>query len=167
VGDVAGDPAALEQLRVQRGRLADRMRPPWWYLTGFAIVWALFFAGPFSSRSFSSPRAVSTWLILVPAVAVCYLLQWGLTRATGIKAGTRPLRALRDGLFYYRPGRPAGIAMFVVSVAALGIETFLIRRGLLVAAVVVAALAVAAEVAAQQVLVRGIRQDLRAGGGAA
>src|SRR6202035_1863473 len=112
MGDVASDRTALERLRVQRGRLADRMRPPWWYLPGFAIVWALFFAGPFSSRSFSSPRAVSTWLILVPAVAVCCLLQWG----------------------------PA--------------------------AIVVAALAVAAEVAAQQVLVRGIRQDLRAGGGA-
>ena len=38
MGDVAGDPAALEQLRAQRGRLADRLRPPWWYLTGFAIV---------------------------------------------------------------------------------------------------------------------------------
>ena len=57
--------------------------------------------------------------------------------------------------------------MIVVCVAALETETFLIRRGLLVAAIVVAALAVAAEVAAQQVLLRGIRQDLRAGGGAA
>ena len=167
MGDVAGDPAALEQLRVQRGRLADRMRPPWWYLPGFAIVWALFFAGPFSSRSFSSPRAVSTWLILVPAVAVCYLLQWGLTRATGIKAGTRPLRALRDGLFYYRPGRPAGIAIAVVSIAGLGTEGSLIRHGLLAAAIVVAAFAVAAEVTAQQALLRAIRQDLRRGGGAA
>jgi hypothetical protein len=165
--DVARDPAALELLRVQRSRLADRMRPPWWYLPGVAIVWALFFAGPFSSRSFSSPRSVSTWLILVPALAVCYLLQWGLTRATGIKAGTRPLRALRDGLFYYRPGRPAGIAMLVVSVAALGTEASLIRRELLAAAIVVAALAVAAEVTAQQALLRAIRQDLRAGGGAA
>ena len=48
--DVARDPAALELLRVQRGRLADRMRPPWWYLPGVAIVWALVFAAPFSSR---------------------------------------------------------------------------------------------------------------------
>jgi hypothetical protein len=165
--DVVRDPAALELLRVQRSRLADRMRPPWWYLPGIAIVWALFFAGPFSSRSFSSPRAVSTWLILVPVVAACYLLQWGLTRATGIKAGTRPLRALRDGLFYYRPGRPAGIAMLVVSVAALGTEASLIRHGLLAAAIVVAAFAVAAEVTAQQALLRAIRQDLRVGGGAA
>jgi hypothetical protein len=157
--DVARDPAALELLRVQRSRLADRMRPPWWYLPGVAIVWALFFAGPFSSRSFSSPRAVSTWLILVPVVAVCYLLKWGQDRATGIKMGFRNLS--------YRPGRPAGIAMLVVSVAALGTEASLIRRGLLAAAIVVAALAVAAEVTAQQALLRAIRQDLRAGGGAA
>ncbi len=165
--DVARDPAALERLRVQRSRLADRMRPPWWYLPGVAIVWALFFAGPFSSRSFSSPATVSTWAILIPAVAVCYLLQWGLVLATGIKVGPRPLRVLQDGLFYYRPGRPAGIAMAVVSFAGLGTEASLIRHGLPVVAIVVAALAVAAQVAAQQVLLRAIRQDLRGGGGAA
>ena len=87
--DVARDPAALELLRAQRSRLADRMRPPWWYLPGVAIVWALFFAGPFTSRSFSSPASVSTWAIVVPVLAVCCLLQWGMTRATGIKAGPR------------------------------------------------------------------------------
>ena len=57
--------------------------------------------------------------------------------------------------------------MLVVSVAALGTEVLLIRRGLLAAAIVVAALAVAAEVTAQQAPLRAIRQDLRAGGGAA
>ena len=51
--DTARDPAALELLRVQRGRLADRMRLPWWYRTGAAIVWAVAFAGPFSSRYLS------------------------------------------------------------------------------------------------------------------
>ncbi len=60
--DTARDPVPLdplEQLRVQRSRLADRMRPPWWYLPGVAIVWALFFAGPFTSRSFSSPNRLA------------------------------------------------------------------------------------------------------------
>ena len=165
--DVARDPTALELLRVQRSRLADRMRPPWWYLPGVAIVWGLFFAGPFTSRTFSSPTSVSTWAIVVPILAVCCLLQWGMTRATGIKAGLRPLRALQDGLLYYRPGRPAGIAIAVVSLAGLGTEGSLIRHGLPVAAIVVAALAVAAEVTAQQALLRAIRQDLRGGGGAA
>ena len=42
-----------------------------------------------------------------------------------------------------------------------------ISAGMLVAAIVVAALAVVAEMAGQQARLRGIRQELRAGGGAA
>jgi hypothetical protein len=162
--DVARDPAALELLRVQRRRLADRMRPPWWYLPGAAIVWALIIAGPFASRYL--PRG-DYWAIAVAALAVACLLQWGLDRTTGMKVGPRPLRVLRDGLFYYRPGRPALIAMLVVSLAATVTEHFLIDRGLLVAAIVVAVLAVAAEMALQQARLRGIRQELRGGGGPA
>ncbi len=156
--DVAGDPAALELLRVQRRRLADRMRPPWWYLPGTAILWALVFACPFSSRFL--PQGVRIWPILVAGVAVACLLGWGLARATGIKVGFRNLR-------YPASGRPTRIAMLVVSLAALVTENFLISRDLLVAAIVVAALAVGAEVAGQQAALRGIRQELRAGGGAA
>jgi hypothetical protein len=155
--DVARDPAALELLRVQRSQLADRMRPPWWYLTGTAILWALVFAGPFSSRYL--PQGVPTWPILVAAVAVACLLQWGLTQATGISVGIPDLT--------YRPGRPARIAMLVVSLAAIVTERFLIDRGLLVATVAVAALAVVAGVVSVQAALRGIRQDLRVGGGAA
>jgi hypothetical protein len=155
--DAARDPAALELLRVQRSRLADRMRLPWWYLTGSAILWALVFAGPFSSRYL--PQEVPTWPILVAFLAVACLLQWGLTQATGIKL---PFRNLR-----YRPGRPVGIAILVVFLTASETEFLLVGRGLLVAAIVVAALAVVAEVAAQQANLRGIRQDLRVGGGAA
>jgi hypothetical protein len=96
-------------------------------------------------------------LILAAALPVACLLYWGQTRATGIRMGFWNLR--------YR--RPAGIVMLVVSIAASGTETSLIRRGLIAAAIVVAAVAVAAEVATQQALLRAIRQDLRAGGGAA
>jgi hypothetical protein len=163
--DVARDPAALEMLRVQRNRLADRMRPPWWYLPGTAIVWALIFAAPFTSRFL--PRGVSWLSILVAVLVVGCLLQWGLDRATGIKVGPRPLRQLQDGLFYYRPGRPAAIAMFVVSLAAMMTETSLIRRSLLATAIAVAALAAVAEIALQQARLRGTRQELRDGGGAA
>ena len=84
---VARDPAALEQLRAQRSRLADRMRPPWWYLTGVAILYALVFASPFSSRYL--PQG-DYWAIVVAALAVACWLQWGLDRATGIKVGPRP-----------------------------------------------------------------------------
>ena len=154
--DAASEPAALELLRVQRGRLADRMRPPWWYLTGIGIVWALAFACPFTSRFL--PQGVRIWPILLAAVAVACLLQWGLARATGIVVATGSLR--------YPSARPAGIAMIVVGAAALVTETFLIDRDLIVAAIAVAALAVVAEVAAQQAALRGIRQDLRGGGAA-
>ena len=153
--DVARDPAALELLRVQRSRLANRMRPPWWYLTCIAIMYALVFAVPFTSRYLG----VSIWPIFVAALAVACLLQWGMTRATGIKVGFRNLR-------YPASGRPVRIAVVVVCLAAIVTEHFLIDRGLPAAAIVVAALGVVAEVAAQQAALRGIRQELRAGGAA-
>ena len=157
MGDVARDPTALGLLRVQRSRLADRMRLPWWFLTGSAILWAVVFAGPFSSRYL--PQGVPTWPIALAAVALAFLMQWGLTRATGIKL---PFRNLR-----YRPGRPVGIAILVAWLAASQTEFFLIRHGLLVAAIVVAALGVAAEMALLQAALRVTRRELRGGGGTA
>jgi hypothetical protein len=156
--DAARDQAPLELLRAQRSRLADRLRPPWWYLSGFAIVWAVAFAGPFSSRYL--PRGVPIWPIVVAAGAVACLLSWGLARVTGIKVGFRNLR-------YPASGRPVRIAVLVVFLAAGETEFLLVRRGLLVAAIVVAVLGVAAEVALLRAQLRGIRQELRAGGGPA
>jgi hypothetical protein len=157
--DAAPDPAALEQLellRAQRRRLADRLRLPWWYQSTAAIVWAVVFAAPFSSRYL--PRGVPTWPIFVAAAAVAGLMQWGLARVTGIKL---PFRNLR----YPSPGRPVGIAILVVFLAASETEFLLINRDLPVAAIVVAALAVAAEMAFLQAALRITRQELRAGGG--
>ena len=155
--DVARDPVALELLRVQRSRLADRMRPPWWYLPGTALLYALIFAVPFAQQYL--PQGVRMWPIFAAAAVVALLLGWGMTRATGIKVGFRNLR--------YPAGRPARIAVVAVCLAALGTEHFLIDRGVLAAAITVAVLAVAAEVALQQAVLRGIRQELRGGGGAA
>ena len=154
--DTTRDPGALELLGMQRSRLADRLRPPWWYLAGFAIMYALVFAFPFASRFLG----VGIWPFLVAALVVTVPMQWAWTRTTGIKMGFRNLR-------YPPAGRPVRIAVVVVSVAAIVTEHFLIDRGLIVAAIVVTALAVAAEVALQQTHLRGIRQDLRGGGGAA
>jgi hypothetical protein len=152
--DAAKEPA-LELLRVQRSRLADRMRPPWWYLTGVAIIWALVFAFPFASRFLGA----DIWPFFVAVLAVAVPLQWGWTRATGIKIHFRNLSS--PG-----PGRATRYAVVVVSLGAILIEHFLIDRGLIVTALVVAALAAAAEVALQQALLRGIRQELRGGGAA-
>ncbi len=87
-------------------------------------------------------------------------LQWGWTRATGIKMGFRNLSS--PG-----PGRPARYAVVVVSLGGIATVHLLIDRGLIAAAIAVAALAVAAEVALQLVLLRGMRQELRDGEGAA
>jgi hypothetical protein len=148
----------LELLRVQRSRLADRMRLPWWYLTGAAVLWALVFAGPFRSQYL--PRAIPTWPILLAVVPVVCLMQWGLARATGLKL---PFRNLR----YPSSGRPLGIAIFAVSIAGGETEYVLLRHGLFEVAIVVAALGVVAEMALLQAALRVTRRELRAGGGAA
>jgi hypothetical protein len=153
--DVARDPAALELLRVQRSRLADRMRPPWWYLAGIAIMYALVFAFPFASRFLD----VSIWPFFAAALVVAVPLQWGWTRATGIKMGFR-------NLSYPGPGRLVRYAMVVVCLGVIVAEHLLIDRDLNAAAIAVAALAVAAEVVLQQAQLRGIRQELGAGGAA-
>src|SRR5215469_11792288 len=88
--DVARDPAALELLRVQRSRLADRMRLPWWYQSVTTILWAVVFAGRLSSPY--PPRGGHTWPILRAVVPAAFLMQSGLTRATGIKLPSRNLR---------------------------------------------------------------------------
>jgi hypothetical protein len=161
--DVAREPtplAPLELLRAQRSRLADRIRPPWWYLAGVGFLWALVFAGPFGSHYLS--RAFITWPILAIGLPLAFLLQWGMTRTTGMKTGFRDLS--------YRPGRPAGITMLVVSIVATGFEHYLLDRGLPAVAIVVAVVAVvavAAEVAAQLAMLRAIRRAVRAGEGSA
>jgi hypothetical protein len=154
--DVASDPAALELLRVQRARLADRLRPRWWYLAGVAVAYALVLAFPFASRYYG----ISMWPFAVAVLAVAWPVQWGMNRVTGIKVGFRNLR-------YPASGRPTRIAVVVVSLGAITTEHLLIERGLVAAAIAVAAVAVAAEVALVQVLLWGIRQELRDGEGPA
>jgi hypothetical protein len=118
-------------------------------------MYALVFAFPFASRFLG----VGIWPFFAAALVVAVPLQWGWTRATGIKMGFR-------NLSYPGPGRPARYAVVVVSLGAIVTEHFLIDRGLIAVAIAVAALAVAAEVALQQALLRGIRQELRSGGAA-
>jgi hypothetical protein len=157
MGDVTRDATALELLREQRGRLADRVRLPWWGQSGIAIMYALVFAFPLKTRYLPQVR---TWPILIAVVAVVCLLQWSVTRATGIKVGFRNLR-------FPKRGRRLRIAVFVVCLAALDIEHYLIDRGLIAAKVAVAAVALVAELALQQAVMRDFRQELRDGGGMA
>jgi hypothetical protein len=119
-------------------------------------MYALVFAFPFAQRFLGA----SIWPFFVAALVVSVPLQSGWNRFTGIKMGFR-------NLSYPGPGRPARYAVVVVSLGGILTEHFLIDRDLYSAAVALAVLAVAAEVAAQQALLRGIRQELRSGGGAA
>jgi hypothetical protein len=153
--DLAGDPAALELLRVQRARLADRLRPRWWYLAGVGVAYALVFAFPFASR-----LGIGMWPFVVAVLAVACPAQWGMNRVTGIKVGFRNLR-------YPASGRSTRIAVAVGTLGTITTEHFLIERDRIAAAIAVAAVAVAAEVALVQVLLRGIRQELRDGEGPA
>jgi hypothetical protein len=156
--DVTGDPAALARLRAQRSQLAERMRPPWWYLTGAAVIGALTFGFPIAARYL--PPGFPLWPFLAVGLAATLLLQWGLARATGIKMGFRNLR-------YPASGRPVRIAAAGVSIGAITFEHLLIENGLLATTIVVAVLAVVTQVALLQVQLRGIRQELRTGGGPA
>ena len=157
MGDAERDSEALELLRVQRSRLADRFRWPWWFQAGLAGMWALTFAFPFISRLF--PGAL-IWPVLLGVLVVACLMQWGLTRTTGIKLSFQNLSSPD-------PGRPVRISMAVVALAVTVTEHYLINRGLLVVAIVLAVLAVAAEMALHRAQLRVIRQELRGGGGAA
>ena len=153
MSNAAEDVAELERLRAQRAQLANRVRAPWWYLAAFAVVLALICAVPIASHYLSG---LGNWSALV-AIVVFYLLQGALARASGVAVGTRTLR--------YPSGRAAGIAMMVVVVAAVVAEMVLLRRGLLGAAIVVGVLATAVGAGCQQAHLRGIRRDLRTGGG--
>ncbi|HEY1919705.1 MAG TPA: hypothetical protein VGH27_29390 [Streptosporangiaceae bacterium] len=91
MSDAARDTAALELLRAQRGRLADRIRTPWWYLAGIALMYALVFVSPFTQRY----AWVHLWVIFAAAAAVALLLGWGMNRATGIAEVAGSLAAVR------------------------------------------------------------------------
>jgi hypothetical protein len=158
--DVAESPAALERLRGQRSRLADRLRPPWWYVAGAVVAWAVGGTGQFTLQYL--PR-IDFWAAGAAQLALFVLLQWGLARASGLRIGPRPLRVLRDGLFYYRPGRPALIAMLIVTLAVGQTEFQLIRHGRVADAVVAAVVGLVIQVTLQLAWLRGVRQALRDG----
>lgn len=145
--------AKLDELCDGQARLAERVRAPWWYLLGFAVVMALICAVPFAAHYLSWSGSVSALVALV----VFFPLQAGLARASGVAIGTRTLR--------YPSGRVAGIALMVVVIAALVAETLLLDHALGAIAVVAGILAVAVAVICWQAHLRGIRHDLRTGTG--
>jgi hypothetical protein len=90
---------------------------------------------------------------------VFYLLQHALARVSGVAVSARTLQQ-------YPSGRAWGIAMIVIIIAASAVETLLLDRGLLAAAIVVGVLATLAGTGCWQGHLRGIRRDLETGRGA-
>ena len=147
--------AELELLRAQRAQLASRLKTPWWYVAGMAFAWAVACAMPIGSHYLTGAGIGGTLL----AIVVFYLLQHALARVSGVDVGTRTLRQ-------YPSGRAWFIAMLVVLLAASGVETLLLDRGLLAAAIVVGVLATLAGTVCWQGHLRGIRRYLETGRGA-
>ena len=143
--------AELELLRAQRARLASRLRPPWWYVAGSAVVMAVGFALPIASRHLVGADILG----VVLAVALILLLQHALSRASGVALGMWTSQ--------YPSGRPWTIAWVVVIFAATWVERLLLDRGLLAAAIVVAVLATVAGTGCWLGHLRGIRRDLETG----
>ena len=147
--------AELELLRAQRAQLASRLKTPWWYVAGMAFAWAVACAMPIGSHYLTGAGIGGALL----AIVVFYLLQHALARVSGVDVGTRTLQQ-------YPSGRPWGIAMIVIIIAASGVETLLLKHGLLAAAIVVGVLATLAGTGCWHGHLRGIRRDLETGRGA-
>jgi len=153
--DDTEDVAELELLRAQRAQLASRLQTPWWYVAGIAFAWAVAFAMPIGSHYLTGAGIGGALL----AIVVFYLLQHALARVSGVDVGTRTLQQ-------YPSGRAWFIAMLVVLLAASWVETLLLDRGLLAAAIVVGVLATLAGTGCWHGHLRGIRRDLETGRGA-
>jgi hypothetical protein len=143
--------AELELLRVQRAQLASRLKAPWWYVAGSAVVMALAFAMPFGAHYLSGAYL---WGVLL-AIVLILLLQYALARVSGMALGMRTSQ--------YPSSRVWTIALFVVIFTANWVEGLLLKHGLLAAAIVVGVLATLAGTGCWLGHLRGIRRDLEAG----
>jgi hypothetical protein len=150
--DDMGNVEELELLRAQRARLASRLKAPWWYIAGSAVALAVGCAMPIGAHYV---RGTGIWCGVL-AIVLLLLLQHALVRVSGVALGTGT----------WPSGRAWSIAVGVVILANSGVETFLLDRGLLAAAIVVGVLATLAGTGCLQGILRGIRRDLETGKGA-
>lgn len=149
--DDAENVAELELLRAQRAQLASRLKTPWWYVAGSAVVMAVGFAMPIASRYLTG---ADVWGVLL-AIVLILLLQHALARVSGVALGRRTSQ--------YPSSRPWTIALFAVILVATWAETLLLKHGLLAAAIVVGVLASLAGTGCWLGHLRGIRRDLETG----
>ncbi|HET9080601.1 MAG TPA: hypothetical protein VFO01_08795 [Trebonia sp.] len=133
-----------------RCRVDDASRPP----AGRARSYGRLFASPFADHYVS---AFGNWLILA-GLALYYLLQWAMARATGVSV---KVYTLGDP-----SSRASGTALLVTGVAAIVAEFVPLGHGLPTAAAVTAVPAAAVWAAWLPSRLKGVRRDLRNGAGA-
>lgn len=143
--------AELKLLRAQREQLAGRLKTPWWYAAATAFAWGVAFAMPIGSH-YLTGTGIGGSLLAILALLVA---QRALARSSGVDVGLRTWR--------YPSARVWTIAMGAVILAGSGVETLLLDRGLLAAAIVVGVLAALAGAACWDGHLRGIRRDLETG----
>jgi uncharacterized membrane protein len=143
--------AELELLRAQRAQLASRLKTPWWYVAAVAFGWAVAFAMPIGSRYLTGASIGGSLLFIV----VFLLAQYALARVSGVNVGIRT--------WQYPSGRPWTIAIVAIIFAASMVESLLLERGLLAAAIAVGVLATVAGTGCWLGHLRGIRRDLETG----
>jgi hypothetical protein len=146
--------AELELLRAQRAQLASLLKTPWWYVAAMAFGWAVAFAMPIGSHYLTGAGIGGSLLVIV----VWLLAQRALARVSGVDVGIVT--------WQYPSGRAWTITIVAIIFAASTVESLLLDRGLLAAAIVVGVLATVAGTVCWQGHLRGIRRDLETGRGA-
>ena len=153
--DDAGSVAELELLRAQRARLANRLKTPWWYVAAIAFAWAVAFAMPIGSHYVTGASIAGSVLVIV----VFLVARYALARVSGVNLGL--------ATWPHPSGRVWTIALVGIIFAADAVETLLLERGLLTAAIAAGVLATVAGTFCWLGHLRAIRRDLEAGRGAA
>ena len=77
MSDDTTNAAELELLRAQRAQLANRLKPPWWYVAAIASGWAVAFAMPIGSHYLTGAGIGSSLLAIVVLLPI-YVPELGL-----------------------------------------------------------------------------------------
>jgi hypothetical protein len=152
---------ALGRIERQRGRLADRLQPPLWYLAGEALAFLVLFLLPGVSQRPGHELPQGAMVVAIVAALVgLNLLDARLAAVTGVKLRSDRHRAyassraatLRAGTITL----PAALVTWAVALAISWIAS--IAVGVVVALFVIRA---------RQAVLAAIRDDIRAGRGEA
>jgi hypothetical protein len=148
-----GSVAELELLRAQRAQLANRLKPPWWYVVGSGIALAVACAMPIGSY-YVTGAGLGLGLGVL-GIVVLIVMQQALVRVSGVALGT--------GTWQYPSGRVWSVGLAAVIFANSLLESYLFKGGHPAGAIVVGVLAAVTGTICWHGHLRAIRRDLEAG----